>query len=337
MKKWTVLLIPHDRTSTTTLRLSAYQLWAVAFLLVVLSFTSSFFFSRHSAAVRRAEARLHLLQSQLDGARAQQPSAGGEVAVPVQDRLEIESRIRAEYEASIAAITAELNELHDMEAQARSMTGLAPKSSERESVIFSAGGGKGGAGGSLGEFVEPAGNQFVNPPGIIYGLARPSADMLVQEINLRTESLRALVAQLKERESELARLPSIWPALTGRRAISSPYGYRKDPFTLRVRHHDGMDIRAPSGTPVVATADGKVSFAGWDGDYGKIVRINHGNGTITCYGHLKSYNVKPGQAVKRGDVIGKVGSTGRSTGAHIHYEVHVNGKTVNPSKYLSRK
>lgn len=337
MRKWTVLLIPHDRTSTTTLSLSAYQLWAVAALLVVLSFTSSFFFSRHTAAMRQAEARLDVLQSELESARELSPAGGAQSGLASQERLEMENRIRAEYEASIAAITAELNELHDMEAQARSMTGLAPKSSSRESTIFSVGGGKGGAGGGLDEFVEPAGNQFVNPPGVIYGLARPSADMLIQEINLRTESLRGLVGQLKERESELARLPSIWPAVTRRRAISSPYGYRKDPFTLRVRHHDGTDIRAPSGTPIIATADGKVSFAGWDGDYGKIVRINHGNGMTTCYGHMKSYCVKPGQAVKRGDVIGKVGSTGRSTGPHVHYEVRVNGKTVNPSKYLSRK
>ncbi|HUW59676.1 MAG TPA: M23 family metallopeptidase [Candidatus Bathyarchaeia archaeon] len=336
MKKWTVLLIPHDRTSARTLSICAYQLWALAALLVALSFTSTFFFSRHEAAVRYAEARLRLLQSELEGARTAQPAADAQGKMSPRERVEIESRIRAEYEASIAAITAELNDLHDMEAQARSLTGLAPRSATKDSTPLMFTGGKGGADGGIGETVEAAISQSINPPGVIYGVSRPSADMLIQEINLRTASLGALVAELKARESRIARLPSIWPALVKRRGISSPYGYRKDPFTLRVRHHDGADISAPTGTPVVATADGKVSFAGYDGDYGKIVRISHGNGMETCYGHLQSYSVTPGQAIKRGDVIGKCGRTGRTTGAHIHYEVRINGKTVNPSKYFSR-
>jgi murein DD-endopeptidase MepM/ murein hydrolase activator NlpD len=336
MKKWTVLLIPHDRTSTRTLSVSAYQLWAVASLLVVLSFTSSFFFSRHEAAVQYAEARLTLLQTQLEGARTVQPDPGIQGKMAPQERIELESRIRAEYEASIAAIAAELNDLHDIEAQARSLTGLAPKSSGKESTPLIFNGGKGGAGGGIGESVEAAVTRSTNPPGVIYGLSRPSADMLIQEINLRTASLGALVAELKARETQIARLPSIWPALVKRRAITSPYGYRKDPFTLRVRLHDGTDVSAPAGTPVVSTADGKITFAGYDGDYGKVVRIGHGNGMETSYGHLQSYSVAPGQTIKRGDVIGKCGSTGRSSGAHIHYEVRINGKTVNPSKYFSR-
>jgi murein DD-endopeptidase MepM/ murein hydrolase activator NlpD len=318
------------------LSISAYQLWAVAVLLVVLSFTSSFFFSRHEAGVRYAEARLRQLQSQLDGVKTALPAPETPAKMTPQERIELESRIRAEYEASIAAITAELNDLHDMEAQARSLTGLAPKSAGKESAPLIFTGGKGGAAGGIGDAVEAAISHSANPPGVIYGVSRPSADMLIQEINLRTASLGALVAELKARQSQIARLPSIWPAVVKRRAISSPYGYRKDPFSLRVRLHDGTDITAPAGTPVVATADGKITFAGYDGDYGKIVRISHGNEMETCYGHLQSYSVAPGQAVKRGDVIGKVGTTGRTTGPHIHYEVRINGKTVNPTKYLSR-
>ena len=336
MKKWTVLLIPHDRTRTRTLSVSAYQLWAVAALLVVLSFTSSFFFSRHEAAVQYAEARLTLLQSRLDSVKTAQPAPETKAKASPQDRIEIESRIRAEYEASIAAITAELNDLHDMEVQARTLTGLAPKSSGKESTPLTFTGGKGGALGGIGDAAEAAISHSASAPGVIDGVSRPSADMLIQEINLRTASLGALVAELKARQTQIARLPSIWPALVKRRAITSPYGYRKDPFTLRVRHHDGADVSAPAGTPVIATADGKVTFAGYDGDYGKIVRISHGNGMETSYGHLQSYSVGPGQTIKRGDVIGKCGSTGRTTGAHIHYEVRINGKTVNPTKYFSR-
>lgn len=335
MKKWTVLLIPHDRGSTSTLSLSAYQLWALALLLVTLSFTTAFFYSRHEATIRYTEAKLDLLRSELDGARKVQPTAAAANLLP-QERIELESRIRAEYEASIAAITAELNDLHDVEAQARSLTGLAPKPASAETSTFMLNRGKGGGVGGPGEVMQAQASQFVNPPGIIYGLAHPSADMLIQEINLRTASLRALVAELKARESQIARMPSIWPALVKRRAISSPYGYRKDPFTLRVRLHEGTDITAPAGTPVVATADGTIHFAGYDGDYGKVVKIGHGGSMETWYGHLQSYSVAPGQTVKRGEVIGKVGTTGRTTGPHIHYEVRISGKTVNPAKYFSR-
>lgn len=116
--------------------------------------------------------------------------------------------------------------------------------------------------------------------------------------------------------------------------ISSNFGYRKDPFNGRSAMHSGMDFKAPTGTPVRATGDGVIVKAGRKGGYGKTVEIRHKNGLITRYAHLNSINVKKGQKVDVGQVIGKVGSTGRSTGPHLHYEVR-QGKTArNPSKYI---
>lgn len=116
--------------------------------------------------------------------------------------------------------------------------------------------------------------------------------------------------------------------------ISSNFGYRKDPFNGRSAMHSGMDFKAPTGTPVRATGDGVIVKAGHKGGYGKTVEIRHKNGLITRYAHLNSINVKKGQKVDVGQVIGKVGSTGRSTGPHLHYEVR-QGKTArNPSKYI---
>jgi murein DD-endopeptidase MepM/ murein hydrolase activator NlpD len=116
--------------------------------------------------------------------------------------------------------------------------------------------------------------------------------------------------------------------------MSSPFGVRTDPFLGRPAMHTGIDLRGESGEPVHATANGKVSIAGWDGGYGRMVEIDHGNGFSTRYGHLSEIDVKVGQQVRIGQLIGKIGSTGRSTGPHLHYETRINSEPVNPQKFL---
>lgn len=130
---------------------------------------------------------------------------------------------------------------------------------------------------------------------------------------------------------QLSKTPSIWPV---KGFISSTFGGRRDPIDGSPSWHQGIDISAPYGTPVVAVAEGIVVSAGWMSGLGNTVVIDHGNGINTLYGHLSKIFVNVGQRVKRWDKIGLVGSTGRSTGNHCHYEVHVNGKPVNPVKYL---
>jgi murein DD-endopeptidase MepM/ murein hydrolase activator NlpD len=117
--------------------------------------------------------------------------------------------------------------------------------------------------------------------------------------------------------------------------ITSHIGWRKNPFGGGYEFHSGIDIAAPQGSKVLATADGVVVFAGWYGDYGKTVIIRHPSGYLTLYGHLSQIDVKEGQKVKAGDVVGRVGSTGRSTGPHLHYEVIRNNKPIDPSKFLA--
>lgn len=116
--------------------------------------------------------------------------------------------------------------------------------------------------------------------------------------------------------------------------ITSHLGWRKNPFGKGYEFHSGIDIEAPYGSRVVATADGVVEMAGYYGDYGKAVLIKHPSGYMTLYGHLSEISVKAGQEVKAGQVIGKVGSTGRSTGPHLHYEVLYQGKLKNPMEYI---
>ena len=113
--------------------------------------------------------------------------------------------------------------------------------------------------------------------------------------------------------------------------ITSRFGNRE---SIRTRGHTGIDIAAPAGTPIKATADGKITFSGYSGGYGYVVKISHGNGIQTYYGHCSKLYVSTGEKVKAGDVIAAVGSTGNSTGNHLHFEVRVNGQEVNPQKYL---
>lgn len=115
---------------------------------------------------------------------------------------------------------------------------------------------------------------------------------------------------------------------------SSGYGVRSDPFTGTPALHTGLDLHGDTGDPVRAAADGTVTAAGWSGGYGKVVDIDHGNGIVTRYGHLSAVEVNVGHTVRNGQMIGRVGSTGRSTGPHLHYETRVNGKPVDPQKFL---
>ena len=123
--------------------------------------------------------------------------------------------------------------------------------------------------------------------------------------------------------------------LTSELDMTSPFGVRIDPFVHEASMHTGMDFRGKIGDPIHATAAGKVVKAGWEGGYGQMVEIDHGEGLTSRYGHLSEIDVSVGQTVRVGQVIGRLGSTGRSTGPHLHYETRINGEAVNPEKFLS--
>ncbi len=140
--------------------------------------------------------------------------------------------------------------------------------------------------------------------------------------------------KVEKRESLMNATPSIWPVHGW---LSAGYGMRADPFNGNRDFHPGLDISADKGTPIFATAAGKVELAAPSGDYGNLVIVNHGYGLVTRYGHLSKFSVWQGRDVKRGDIIGYVGSTGRATGPHLHYEVLANGKLMNPLQLLVGK
>jgi murein DD-endopeptidase MepM/ murein hydrolase activator NlpD len=147
----------------------------------------------------------------------------------------------------------------------------------------------------------------------------------------RKLSLEDLLAGLEGKSQRLASTPAIWPT-DG--YVTSGYGNRTSPFTGRRQFHAGMDIAADFGTTVVAPARGKVRYAGMKGPFGRLVELDHGYGLRTHYAHLSKSLVKKGETVERGTPIGEVGSSGRSTGPHLHYGVEVEGRTVNPTNYI---
>ena len=157
-------------------------------------------------------------------------------------------------------------------------------------------------------------------------------DKLRKQLVIQSKSLDEINKLSKEKEKFLASIPAIQPVNNkDLKRMASGYGWRSDPFTKARKFHYGMDFSSPQGTPVYATGDGVVIRAD-DGSsgYGNHIRIDHGYGYVTLYGHLSAYNVRAGQHVKRGDLIGKVGSTGRSEAPHLHYEVMKNGEHINP-------
>lgn len=160
-------------------------------------------------------------------------------------------------------------------------------------------------------------------------------EIIQKQLVIQSRSLDEITKLAAEKEKFLAAIPAIQPISNEELTrIASGYGWRSDPFTKARKMHWGMDFTSPRGTPIYAAGDGEISRADNNASgYGKHIRIEHGYGYMSLYGHLSQYNVKPGQHVKRGDLIGFVGSTGRSQAPHLHYEVWKDGNKINPINF----
>ena len=157
-------------------------------------------------------------------------------------------------------------------------------------------------------------------------------ETLTRQVDQRADQLSVLESLLIQSSATLKFLPSESPIPQG--WYSSNFGFRIDPITGQKSYHEGIDFPAQTGTPILAAASGKVINAEWHGDYGRMVDIDHGNGLVSRYAHASSINVREGDLVVRGQQIGQVGTTGRSTGPHLHFEVRLNGAPQNPARFL---
>lgn len=179
----------------------------------------------------------------------------------------------------------------------------------------------------------------LNPNTFVAGSSRAAGGPLLRLatgkdglLDPRFERLGVSLARMDALENGLASIPQVQPAHVA--YVSSSFGYRSDPFTGAAAFHAGLDFPGPLGSPIYAAAKGKVTFVGRRPGYGNCIEISHGNGLMTRYGHLSAFKVKAGQKVDPGTAIAAMGSTGRSTGSHLHFEVRVNGRPVNPRPFL---
>lgn len=179
--------------------------------------------------------------------------------------------------------------------------------------------------------------RFANSGDLMENVSQ-KMDQLGRKLGIQEKSLDEISIMAKDWDKRFASLPSIKPVREDKlkKSISllSGFGRRLHPIHKVVKMHQGIDFTAPPGTPIIATADGLVELVESSGGYGRHVVINHGYGYKTLYGHMSEFSVTKGQKVKKGQIIGKVGNTGASTGPHLHYEVHVNGEPVNPINFV---
>ena len=227
---------------------------------------------------------------------------------------------------TIEEIKQQMTRLREFDAKLRVITDIGlPK--ERTQLI--------GMGGTQ----EPALEDYLNSPvpaesglqkELLHGMKR-DLSYLQNAATQQEVSFQELVSAVKNKQSMWASTPSVWPV---RGWLTSGFGNRVSPFTGGVMLHNGIDIATRMETPIMAPAAGIVSYAGYDNGLGKLLKINHGYGIQTVYGHLSRFSTQPGYRVKRGEVVAYVGNTGLSTGPHLHYEVLVNNIPVNPMKYI---
>ncbi len=187
-----------------------------------------------------------------------------------------------------------------------------------------------GVGGSAPEDLNPSMDLNQRHQGLIRDM-HLQIDALDSASLIQHDDFKRVLGKLEQQKNLLAHTPAIRPV---RGWITSTFGYRQSPFTGKREFHRGLDIANRKGTPIVATADGVVSFAAPKGLLGNLVVIDHGHGIVTRYGHIDEIVATPGEVVKRGQLVATMGNTGRSTGPHVHYEVRLNGVPINPSKYI---
>lgn len=299
-KKWSIMIIPNtsEQGYNISITSTALKLSIIAVFLFIIAGFASCVASIHSwkkSNIRHAE------------------------------NLKAELQAR---NAELGTLKKEFAGLIVLEEKLRAIAGLKPRQPKAGET------GTGGQGGP--EFAE----------SVLYETdASPEQRHLVNVRDMSAEDLRRAIADTRDSFSEileafekeqqrLSSIPSINPVYSPDTWISSGFGRRKDPFNGKTKFHDGIDIVAPRRTPIISPASGVVTFSGWREGLGRTVEIRHGYGYRTTYGHAEKLLVKRGESVERGDIIAHLGSSGRSTGPHLHYEIRHNGKLINPYQYV---
>ena len=238
-----------------------------------------------------------------------------------KEEITTQRRQLQQFAEEINGLKSKLVDLNGFEKKIRIIANI--ESSDETESLF-------GVGGSIPDDLD-AGLPLAERHNSLVREMHEQAEQLDAASERQKENFANLLKGLEEQVDLLASTPAIRPTEGWR---TSGFGYRVSPFTGLKEFHKGVDIATRKGTPIVSSADGVISFVGNKGMLGKVIIIDHGHGMVTRYGHLHKALKKTGDSVKRGETIALVGSSGRSTGPHLHYEVHLNGLPVNPEKYI---
>ena len=296
---YTLLILPKKHSSAKKLSLSGTVVTGVSiFVMGLIMFVM--YFSYDYIHIRREQAELSRLKLKT---AEQEQQIGGLVS-------------------RVEQFSQKMEELKQLDKKIRIMANL-EQGRAKEQIL--------GIGGPSSEENRIRSQVTGDDKALVAGVHK-QVDRLMDEAVSREASFASILAFLKEKKSLLAATPSIWPVVGW---VTSEFGRRPDPFGKGQEFHKGLDIATKIGRPIQAPADGVVTEVAYHQDVGQMIQIDHGHGVSTFYGHLSKALVRQGAAVKRGDRIGYVGNSGRSTGSHLHYAVLLNGVLVNPRKYLN--
>ncbi len=296
---YTLLIIPKKKNSAKKVCMSHALLMGISLGLLSLSL----------ALMVLTYDYIHIKRDNVELARLKQKTA------------EQESRI-ASLVGKVDGFTSRMEELRQFDRKIRIMANLEGNKYKQQML---------GIGGSLREEDRIAAKLSAQDRDLVEGAGK-QVDRLMKEAEGQQSSFQELLSYFRERKSILAATPSVWPVHGW---VTSEFGQRISPFSNATEFHRGIDIASRVGKTVHAPADALVEEVAYDHGEGNYVKLNHGYGINTYYGHLVKSAVAVGTRVKRGDVIGYVGNSGRSTGSHLHYSIFVNGLPVNPRKYLN--
>lgn len=297
-REYTLMLVPHNGQAVRSIKIPIKALKIAAAIVSVFFMTIAGFGIKYSVALNNAAAE----KAELESLRA----------VSGDQYKQIEQLTQA-----TNALQQDMDRLNSLDAEIRRMVNADEQPATSRSGVVRPSAGHTGQGGPN---IKPTVSEL---SAVVAQLQNQAKD--------REVSLTELRQTLEARNAKLEATPSLWPANGD---VTSRFGWRSSPWGGGGDWHPGIDIANDAGTPIVATATGQVVYSGWYTGYGNMIQIDHGNGIVTIYGHNSRNLVREGQYVKKGELIAYMGSTGWSTGSHVHYEIRVNGTVVNPAKFL---
>ncbi len=316
MKRLTLIVVPGDAGASHTFRIPRFVPKVAVGLALVLIY-AGVFFGMDYFALRHTAQRYRDLSVEHEGVKS-------EVRVLAEKLSEVKHALKV-----VHNYTARLDELTQIDTKKiNTRTGIGPLSDAEFNARALDSAAIQPPQAQHNDEVVPAG---IDIDELTFSPVLQQLSDVSDQARRRTFEMQRLLSKLDKKRSLLSSIPSIYPV---KGWVSSGFGYRISPFTGERTRHRGMDIASSIGTPILAPADGVVIFSGRKANFGNFIMIAHGYGIVTRYGHNAHNLVRPGQKVRRGDQIGTVGASGRTTGPHLHYEVWVNGHPSNPRKFI---